>query len=281
VQLTEDRDVLFPGFEEAVIGHAKGETVEFTLTVPQEIRDENIAGKECAFTVEIKDLKEEVLPELDDEFTKTLGDGYESVEALRERVRNDIREHEEEQRANRWHDEILGELVERSTIEFPPVMLEAEVDRLLHEQTGQQGHGKELERQLAAMGRTEEQARAELTPIAETRLRRSLILSEVAEAETIEVADDEIEAEIDRMTSGAGAQAPQLRQLFSSEEGRGTIRRNLLTRKTLARLVEIASQDDGAAPTAEEEKPRSKRKKATEAEAPTDAGNEVSREQNT
>lgn len=273
VQLNEDRDVLFPGFEEALIGHAKGEAVEFTLTVPHELRDESIAGKECAFTVEIKEIKAEILPELDDEFTKGLGDGYESVDALRERIRNDIREHEEEQRANRWHDQILGEIVERSTIEFPPVMVDAEVDRLLHDQTGQQGHGKELERQLAAMGRTEEQARAELAPIAETRLRRSLVLSEVAEAEKIEVADDEIEAEIDRMTAGAGAQGAQLRQLFASDEGRGTIRRNLLTRKTLARLVEIATQDGGAAaPTAEEEKPRSKRKKAAAAETKADAG---------
>jgi trigger factor len=262
IQLVEERDVLFDGFEEALLGHRKGDTVEFELTVPDGFSDPALAGKPARFTVLLKETKEEVLPEMDDEWTAQLGDGYASVEALRDRIRDDVRSHEEEQRNNRWHDQILGELVERSTIEFPPVMLEAEVDRLLHEHTGQQGHGKDLERALAAVGKTEAQVRAEFQPIAEMRLRRSLALSDVSEKEQIEVADEEVEVEIDRMTAGAGAQAAQLRQLFASDDGRSTVRRNLVTRKTLARLVEIATQDAGGDATAEQEKPRSKRKKS-------------------
>jgi trigger factor len=253
--------VLFPGFEEALIGHKKGETLEFDLDVPESIKDEKFAGKQAHFTVTIAETKEEVLPELDDEFAKQVGEGFENVDALRERIREDIRKHEEEQLTNRYHDEILGELVDRATIEFPPVLLESEVDRLLHDQAGHIERGEDLERYLQGIGKTEEEVRAELRPAADLRLRRSLVLGQVAEAENIEASDEEVAEEIGRVTASAGPQATQLRQLFESPDGRGTVRRNLITRKTLARLVEMATQD-GAGPTAEVEKPKKKQSRA-------------------
>ncbi|MEX2246663.1 MAG: trigger factor [Dehalococcoidia bacterium] len=277
VQLIEERDVLFEGFEEGLLGHRKGETVEFDLPVPERVRGEAFAGKACHFTVAIKETKEEVLPALDDEFAKQLGDGFETVEALHERIRDDIRKHEEEQRDNRWHDQILGELLDRATVEYPPVMLEAEIDRILHEQLGQIQHGRDLDRYLAGIGKTEAEVHEEIRPVADLRLRRSLILGKVAEAETIEVGNADVEEEIERLTAAAGPQQAQLRQLFTSEDGRATIRRNLQTRKTLARLVELATQDGGATATAEKEppakKPRGRKKKAgEEAASAADAG---------
>lgn len=271
IQLVEGRDVLFPGFEEALIGHKKGETLEFDLDVPENIKDEKFAGKQAHFTVTIAETKEEVLPELDDEFAKQVGESFDSVDALRERIREDIRKHEEEQLTNRYHDEILGELVDRATIEFPPVLLESEVDRLLHDQAGHIERGEDMERYLQGIGKTEEEVRAELRPVADLRLRRSLVLGQVAEAENIEVSDEEVAEEIGRLTASAGPQVAQLQQLFESPDGRGTIRRNLATRKTLARLVDMATQD-GAAPTAEVEKPKKKKQsRAKTAPVPTAA----------
>jgi trigger factor len=265
IRLDQDRDVLFPGFEEELIGHKKGDALEFDLPVPETVTDEKFAGKQSHFVVTIGETKEEVLPELDDEFAKQVGEGFESVAAFRDRIREDIRQNEEEQLNNRYHDEILSQLVELATIEFPPVMLEAEVDRLLHDQAGHIERGADLERYLAGIGKTEEEVRAELRPRADLRLKRSLLLGQVAEAENIEVSDEEVTEEIDRLTSSAGTQAAQLRQLFESEDGRGTIRRNLMTRKTLARLVEIAKQDGAPA------KAPKTRKKAKDAEAPAPA----------
>jgi trigger factor len=260
VQLIEDRDVLFPGFEEALLGHKKSESVEFTLAVPEEIKGEKFAGKQCDVVVNIAETKEEVLPELNDEFAKAVGEGFDTVDTLRQRIHADIEKAEEQQRDNRYHDQILTQLVERATIEFPPVMLDVEVDRLVHEHARQMGDEHNMENYLASIGKTAEQVREELRPIADTRLRRSLVLSQLTGAENIEAADEEVEAEIDKMTASAGEQGAQLRQLFHSENGRDTIRRNLLTRKTLARLVEIATQDGGvaAATGAKAEKPTKK-----------------------
>jgi trigger factor len=113
--------------------------------------------------------------------------------------------------------------------------------------------------------------RDEIRPIADLRLRRSLVLSEVAEAEKIEATDQEVDDEINKMTEAAGAQAQQLRELFTSENGKETIRRNLVTRKTLSRLVEIATQDGGATV---EKKPKAKKKKDTDAAEAEDASND-------
>lgn len=262
IQFVEDRDVLFPGFEEQLIGHAKGEKVEFTLPVPEAIKEEKFAGKQADFVVTVEETKEEILPELNDEFTRQVGEGFDTVDALRERVRADIANAEQERLNDRYHDEILGELVERATIEFPPVMLDAEVDRLFHDQAGHLERGEQLEQYLANIGKTEEEVRAELRPIADMRLRRSLVLSEVAEAEHIEATPDEVDAEIERLVASAGPQGAQLRQFMSSDDGRSTIRRNLATKKTLARLVEIATRDGVAEPTAEVEAPKKKKSRS-------------------
>lgn len=275
VQLVEDRDVLFPGFEESLLGHKKGESVEFTLAVPEEVKSEKFAGKQCDFAVHITETKEEVLPELDDAFTKAVGEGFETVDALRQRIREDIEKAQEQERDNRCHDEILTQLVERATIEFPPVMLDVEVDRLVHEHARQLGDEHNMESYLASIGKTAEQVQEELRPIADTRLRRSLVLSQLTGAENIEAADEEIEAEIDRMTASAGERGAQLRQLFDSENGRDTIRRNLLTRKTLARLVEIATQDGATGAAAPVAKTARKAKRKAAAHAAPEAAEAV------
>lgn len=274
VQLVEGREALLPGFEDAIIGSSKGDEVTFDLRVPESFQAEKFRGKPASFKVQIIETKEEVLPELDDDFVKAVGEGFDSVDALRDRIRDDIRKTELEQIENRYHDQILGQLVEQATIEYPPVMLDSEVDRLIHDQTGHLESPDDFQRYLAAMGKTEEQIRQDFRPIADTRLRRSLVLSQVAEAEYIQVAPGEIDAEIEKLTAASGGagggQAEQLRSLFGSERGRDTIERNLLTRKTLARLVEIATQD-AAVPAAEAQRPAKKKRASKKAGAAAEA----------
>lgn len=250
IQLSEERDVLFPGFEEHLIGRKKGEEFEFDLDIPPGINEEKYKDKQVHFTVNVLETKTEVLPEIDADFLQSVGDGYQSIESLREKIREDLERAEQFRISARYHDEILDKLVEIAAVEYPPVMLEAEVDRLLHDQFGHVQHEANFGQYLQRLGKTEEQVREDFRPIAESRLRRSLVLSKVAETEHIDVSQEEISAEIDTLTSAGGPQAAQLRAMFESDEGRATIRRNLLTRKTLDRLVEIATRDGAAAPGA-------------------------------
>jgi trigger factor len=240
-QLIEGRPVSLPGFAEALLGHEKGAELEFDVTVPDEVSDETLRGKTARYQVQIKEVKQEVLPEFDDDFAREVGEGFADLAALRSRVEENLRQALEQEAEHKHHDAILEALVDRATIEYPPVLLDREVERLMREQTGPGGSPGDLERYLQQVGKSEDVLRAELRPMAETRLARSLVLSQVAEAEHIQVADSEVDAEIERLTSGAGNQAQEVRRLFSEENAKESLRRTLMTRKTLERLVEIAS----------------------------------------
>jgi trigger factor len=271
IQLSEERDVLFPGFEEQLLGKKKGDRLEFDLDVPEGI-DEKYKGKQVRFTVTILETKEEVLPEVDEEFAKAVGDSYQSVDALRARIREDLERAEQERIDAGYHEQILAQMLERATLDYPPVMVDAEVDRMLHDQFGHVQHEANFGQYLRSLGRTEDQIRAEFRPIAEARLKNALILSQAAEDEKIEVTDDDVNAEVETMTSTVppGPQGEQIREMFASEDGRGTIRRNLKTSRTLARLVEIATQGGAAA---KPKKASAKRKKgAPEADTSSDTG---------
>lgn len=258
-QLIEDRTISLPGFAEALIGKKKGEKFQFSVTVPDDAPNEKMRGDQAQYQVHLKEVKEEILPELDDEFSRGVGEGFESLEALRTRVESDLREaleHEEEQR---YKDEVLETLVDEVQPQFPPILSDRETERMLKEQLGAAQRGtrggnerENLEGYLQQIGKSEDELMAEMRPLAEARIRRSLVLSEVGEAEHIEVGDDEVETEIERLTSGVGEQADELRRLFSEEAAKENLRRSLTTKKTLDRLVEIASSD-GAEPADEQE----------------------------
>ncbi|MEX1253862.1 MAG: trigger factor [Dehalococcoidia bacterium] len=250
-QLNEGRPISLPGFAEALLGTEKGATLDFDVTAPEEVTDERLRGKTAHYQVQIKEVKQEVLPELDDEFARQVGEGFSDLAALRSRVEENLRQGLEQEAEHKQHDAILEALVGRAKIEYPPVLLDRETARLLREQTGTGASQADLERYLQQAGKSEADLQEELRPLAETRLSRSLVLSQVAEAEHIEVTDSEVEAEIERLTSGAGDQAEEVRRLFSEENAKESLRRTLMTRKTLDRLVEIASSD-GTEPEAVE-----------------------------
>ncbi len=247
--LREGQTVSVPGLGERLVGMEKGAETELDIAVPADFGDQRAAGKTARYRVLIHEIKEEKLPALDDEFARQVGEGFPSLAALRERVEADIRQAEEEMALHRYHDQVLSALEERvTTIEYPPVIVEREVERLIRDEVMASGGGPgrpagadAMERYLQARGKSEGELRQELRPAAIERVRRSLILSQVAEAENISVGDAEIDQEIERLVSSAGSQAEPMRRLFNADEGRDALRRRMLTRMTLDRLVSIAS----------------------------------------
>lgn len=253
-RLREGEVISLPGFAERLIGAEEGAELSFELPVPPDSGDPRLAGESCSYRLVIHGVKEEKLPELDDDFARQVGEGFPTLVALRERIASDLQRIEEEVGERRYHDQIISALLARAELDYPPVLVEREVDRLLQEQAGPAQQGRDLERYLQRVGKSEEELRAELRPPAEERVRRSLVLSQVAEAENITVGDAEVEAEVERLVAGAGEQADEARRLFASEQGRDALRRSLLTRKTLERLVDIAStgEAEGASSTLKE-----------------------------
>jgi trigger factor len=259
LHLREGQTIMLPGFVEAIIGAKKGEPLEFGLEIAEDAGGQ-LAGKTVNVSVTMKEVKEEELPALDDEFAKGVGEGFATLLELRDRLRNDIKERLEAEAAEAYREKVIASLADAAgTIEFPPVMVDREVERQIREQA--RNSGVEVKRYLELVKKTPAQIREEIGPAASERVRRSLALAELADAEGIEVGEAEIDAEIGNIiqqaTGGNEEQAERYRRLFDSQEARASLGNSLLTRRTLDRLVEIAS--DGAGKKAESAaKPKAK-----------------------
>lgn len=204
-----------PGFSAHLVGASAGETRTFTLTYPQDHEDERLAGQAVTFEVTVHAVKERQLPALDDEFAQTLG--VETLGALRAQVRSQLEARLQREANASLHDELLAELIALSKVEFPPVLLESEVNRMIENRRGQlRGAGLTLEKYLEIQGQTLEDFKEGLRPSAREFLVRSLVLTKLIEKENIQVEPGEAERE--------GMPAEQL-----------------LARKALDRLVELAT----------------------------------------
>jgi trigger factor len=237
-----------PGVYERLLGMSKGEEAEFAAVLPEDYARRELAGKPIRYRVRVLEVKSERLPELNDDFARQVGEGFASVAALRERIRADLRARAEEEAKRRLEEKAVAALVEQARLEFPPQLVERELDHLVQDLTRPAaGEGRRaLERFLQQVGRSEQELREELRPTATERVKRSLVLSRLAELEGVTVTPEEIEQELASLT-GASPQAAQIRQIFDTPSGREVIERQLRSRRTLERLVQIVT---GQAPAA-------------------------------
>lgn len=248
-QFLEDKDAEFPlregqmlfieGLAEGFVGMKKGETKELTLAFPPDFRVERLQGKDAHFTLHVREVKEEDLPELDDEFAAMVNaEEFETFDALRSRIEADLRANLEQAAENTLRNAAVEKLVETATLEYPKLLVEHEIDHLVREATG--NDQAQYQAYLRTVGRSEADFRETWREAAELRVQRSLVLSELAEAEGLAATAEEIDQELDSLVAPMGDDAARFRQMFASEEGVATIRRNLLSRKTLDCLAAIA-----------------------------------------
>ncbi|MCD6300416.1 MAG: trigger factor [Dehalococcoidales bacterium] len=236
-------DLSFPvqGFAEQLSGMQRDEEKEFKLQFPEDYSRKEIAGKEGWFKVKVTEIKQERLPELNDEFAKEVEPGFDTLDSLRERVTTNLKLRAEDKAKSDFEERVIEAVVKLAQVEFPPILVEMEVDHLINQQLRRwQTEGKGLEDYLASVNKTEAEIREELRPLAKERVTRSLVLGKVAEEEKIEVSDSEIDAEIENMTRNNTEKKDELNKLLNAPESRDSIRRVLLTRKTIERLSEIA-----------------------------------------
>ena len=179
-QVLKESPFPVPGFWEQLEGLEKGQEKEFTLSFPDDYELNQFAGKECQFKVLVSEIKEKSLPELDDEFAKSLGQGFETLESLHQRVASNLKAMAEESEKRRLEEKAIEALVEQSKVDFPPVLVEHEIDRLIREREAS------LEGRIQDRGKSVEELKEALRPLAVNRITHALILGKVAEEEKIE-----------------------------------------------------------------------------------------------
>ena len=248
----EDSTRPFPGFSQQLVGIESGSAKEFALELPADFMDETIAGGRIEFTVTASEIKERILPELDDEFAKGVGDGHESLEALRREVRKELAT-QAEQAADRSHrDAVLQALVDGTEVELSPLMVEHETEHIQGDQARVLSQiNVRMDDYLRSIGKTAEEMRTETKDEAIGRLKRTFLLTKVAEAEGITVSDEEVEEKVREMLSESREGAPRVQD---SDELRGSLRRSLLVERSVDKLVAIA-KGEAASENAQEQEP--------------------------
>jgi len=244
-----------PGFSEQLVGMNKGEEKEFQLKVPDDYHQNELAGKESHFKVKITEVKDEKLPELNNELAQQIGADFKDLDALKDEVTTKLKERAEEKAKIDFENKIVQAVVDASQVNFPPVMIETEIDHILNEQARQlQWNEKGLEGYLKRVNKTVEQLREEMRPTAEKRITASLALGKLAEEEKVQVSDDEIDTEIEQMVGRTLEKKEELQIFLNSEQSRSSIKQVLMIRKTVELLGEIAKGKEKVKVNAKEAK---------------------------
>jgi trigger factor len=238
---------LIPGFEANLTGLVVGRKTEFDIRFPDDYPETELAGKPAHFAVEIKELREKVLPDLDDDFIKTLGE-FDDLAALRADIRTRLERNALDRARHGFADRIIDYAVAIATVDLPDILVDQEVEVMHDEFRGtlaRQGISEEA--YLKAVEKAESDLHTEFRPGAEKRVRTLLVLSKVADAEGVTAPEAEVEAEIARGRERY-ADDPRLLAYFDSERGRSYIRSTLRRSRVVEQLIDewLADHPDHA-----------------------------------
>lgn len=231
-----------PGFAEQIEGMKPDKPKEFRLSLPENYHDSEVAGKEAVFKVKVLEARKEKLAQLNDDFVKTVAPGIKTVKALKELITTDLKQRAEEKARIDFEQRLVGTLVDKSTLEFPPVLVDVEVNQMINQQLERMRAGvssPEEYTELVKQTSREEMAK-QYRPLAERRVKSSLVLDKVVEAEKIETKDSDIDAEIERMVQNAGDKKEKQQKILNNPQNRESIRQMLTTREAVKRLVDVA-----------------------------------------
>lgn len=236
-----------------------GATEEFELVFEDddETADPQVRGKQLRYSVTLKTLKERDLRPIDDEFAKTVA-GAESVDDLKQQIFEDIHQGKTNDARNEVLNSILEQIAGQIDLELPEAMIDDEVEHQLgHRKQEMQQQGMQWDQMLRMSNTTEDDVKADMRPAATRRLRNSMILQQIAKRENIEVSEEDLDAEIDRVAGtdlnpGASddeamARAQRLREVYNSEYFRNVLRNDMFEKKLTDRIIEIATEGKGAA----------------------------------
>mgnify|MGYP003412210270 FL=1 len=227
-----------PGFEEQLVGTKSGETKDVTVTFPEEYHAAELAGKEAKFVVTVKEVKTKVLPELTDEFAKEIDPEVETVEALKAKLTETTKANKEADAEATLRDELVEKAAENAEVEIPQGMINTEVDRMIQE-FGQrlQTQGMNLDLYYQFSGQDEAALRTQMAEEAANRVKVSLVLEAIGQAESIEVTEEEINEKKKKMATQFGMNKDQI---LTALGGTSILANDIRTQKTVELLVENA-----------------------------------------
>lgn len=227
-----------PGFEEQLVGAVTGENRDVTVTFPEEYHAEELAGKEAIFHCLVHEVKEEQLPELDDEFAKDVSE-FDTLDELKKSTEERLQKYVEDRAVNAAKDAVVEKIYEANKTDVPRVMVEDEIDRMAQELDQQMRYqGLSLEQYLQFMQKDAAAFREELREDATKKVVTRLILMSIVEAEKIEVTEEEREEELKNMAMAYNVDVDQIKEMIG--DGMTYLNKDIQLKKVIDMLYDKA-----------------------------------------
>lgn len=229
-----------PGFEDQLVGVKAGDEKEVNVTFPEDYHEEKLAGKDAVFKVKVHEVKTLELPELDDDFAIDVDDEVETFAELKEKIKKRLEENKEHMARHRIENEVIELAAKNAEIDVPEEMIDSEIERMINELDQQfraQGLNLDLYQQMT--GNKLDDLKESMREDAEKRVRANLTIEAVAEAEKIEVTDEEVNEELEKMANMYNLSVDKIKEMLGSTD---PVKNDLRMRKAVDLLVDTAVQ---------------------------------------
>ncbi len=230
-------------FEEQLIGKNAGDEAEIHVTFPEEYHAQDLAGKPATFQVKIHEIKTKELPELDDEFAQDVSE-FDTLEEYREDIKKNLFEEKEAAAKRAKEDEAIRKVAESATIEIPEAMIDTQVEMMIDEfaqRISQQGLS--FEQYMQFSGVTMEKMKEQVRPDAVSRIQSSLALEKIAEVENIEVTEEDIDAEAEKMAAAYGMEKDKILEIMGDSEKK-SMKKDLAIQKAVELVMAHVTESE-------------------------------------
>ncbi|MDE7435133.1 MAG: trigger factor [Lachnospiraceae bacterium] len=228
-------------FEDQLVGKNTGDELDVNVTFPEEYHAEDLAGKPAVFKVKIHEIKAKELPELNDEFASDVSE-FETLEEYKESVRKNLQETKENNARRAKEDEAIKKIVEKSEMDIPDAMIDMQVQNMIQEfaqRLAQQGLS--IDQYMQFSGMTVDKMKEQLRPEAVVRIQSSLVLEQIVKEENIEVTEEEINAQLDKMAAAYGMEADKLKE-FMGETEKESVKQDVAIEKAVNFILDNAKE---------------------------------------
>ena len=224
-------------FEDQLVGKNAGDEVEVNVTFPEKYQAADLAGKPAMFKVKIHEVKCKELPELNDEFAQDVSE-FDTLEEYKADVKKHLEVEKENEAKKTKEDEAIQKIIDKSTMEIPEAMIETQCENMVNEFAQRLAQsGLSMEQYMQFSGLTLDKLKEQVRPEAETRIKSSLVLEQIAKDEKIEITDEELDAEIEKMAAQYGMEADKLKEYIGDNE-KEAMKRDLAVTKAVDLIME-------------------------------------------
>lgn len=262
--------MFIPGFEEQLVGVKPGDKADVKVTFPKEYQEPKLAGQDAVFHCLVHEVKEEQLPDLDDEFAKDVSE-FDTLEDLKKQTKKDLQKSKDLQAENAAKDAVIEKVYEANKFDVPNVMVEDEIDNMSQELDQQLRYqGLNLDQYIQFTGKDRKSFRDELREDATKKVGTRVVLRSIADKENLEVSEAELDEELQEMAKQYNMELDKVKEALA--DSMEYFKKDIVIKKVIDTLYENAKVTKKAAPKAEtttkEKKPAEKKdteKKETKA----------------